>query len=74
MSKRGGESVSADSQGLKQAEGPLFVTAHHVLTLSRSQTVSLSHYLGLSRSHTVSLCLVLTLSHVRSRTGCVHVE
>ena len=39
---------------------PLFVTAHHVLTLSRSHTVSLyslSHCLVLSRSHTLSRSL-----------------
>ena len=45
---------------------PLFVTAHHVPTLSRSHTTSLyslSHCLALSRSHVESRSLSHQLSH-----------
>ena len=48
------------------AHAPLFVTAHHVPTLSRSHTISLyslSHCLALSRSHAESRSLSHQLSH-----------
>jgi hypothetical protein len=48
------------------AHAPLFVTAHHVLTLSRSHTISLyslSHCLALSRSLTESHSLWHQLPH-----------
>ena len=48
---------------------PLFVTAHHVPTLSRSHTIwfdSLSHCLALSRSHTEARSLYRTSCHMVS--------
>ena len=52
---------------------PLFVTAHHVLTLSRSHTISLyalSHCLALSRSHTESRSLSHQLPHMHGIFLC----